>query len=112
MILENTVLILGAGASMPYDYPSGAVLKQGICRDLTTHTNNVRPPAQELMRTGLDISEIKSFRDALFFSGRQSVDEFLEHRNEFMTIGKRAIAQALIPHESKKNLFNRYLLKM
>jgi hypothetical protein len=31
MITEETVFILGAGASMPYEYPTGAGLKKMIC---------------------------------------------------------------------------------
>lgn len=112
MIRENTVLILGAGASMPYDYPSGVKLRQRICQNLNANPSNITQDVQELLNTGLSISEIKDFRDALFFSGKQSVDEFLEHRIEFFEIGKRAIAQALICHESTENLFNRYQLKL
>jgi hypothetical protein len=48
---------------------------------------------------------LADFGKALSFSGMSSVDAFLEHRREFIEVGKVAIAQALIPCEVEENLF-------
>lgn len=32
MITENTIFILGAGASKPYGFPTGAELREQICK--------------------------------------------------------------------------------
>jgi hypothetical protein len=58
-----------------------------------------------LQLAGFPDHAINSFRDAFFFSGKNSVDAFLEHRPDFMEIGKAAIAAVLIPFEQKVQLF-------
>lgn len=78
MITEPTVLVLGAGASKPYGFPSGKELKDLVCKrlyyDLATE---FKQPGKTLMEIGFTKEEIQTFRDALYFSGRSSVDAFL-----------------------------------
>jgi Mrr N-terminal domain/Protein of unknown function DUF262 len=50
---------------------------------------------------------VAAFASALARSGRTSVDTFLEHRSEFLDVGKAAIACALIPCERENALFDR-----
>lgn len=102
MITIPTVFVLGAGASMPYGYPSGYMLKELICKNLI-EKHNVR--YKELLDLGHKPSEIKHFRDALFFSGKESVDAFLEHRTKYIKIGKAAIARCLIAQEDEITMF-------
>jgi hypothetical protein len=45
------------------------------------------------------------FREAFRKSGHSSVDAFLEHRPEFVDVGKLAIAYCLIPYEAEEALF-------
>jgi len=100
MIINNTVLILGAGSSIPYEFPSGETLKNEIC------TNLVQPGAKgQLKELGYTNAQIDDFRNALFYSGMNSVDEFLEHRTDLINIGKLAIAQRLIKFEVQDLLF-------
>lgn len=98
MINIPTVLILGAGASIPFAFPSGYELLKIIVSN--THRN-------WLIDHGHIPREIDAFQTALKKSGRQSVDAFLEHRPEFLNIGKTAIALALIPLENEDRLFER-----
>jgi len=49
---------------------------------------------------------IDSFREALFYSGRQSIDTFLEHNPQFLKVGKMAIASVLVPLEYEQTLFS------
>src|SRR6267378_303056 len=82
MIEKRTVLILGAGASMPYGFPSGSGLRRHIIEYL----------------------------DELLSADTTSIDVFLERRTEFVEIGKAAIAATLIPLESTRNLFQTWTL--
>jgi len=108
MITQPTVLVLGAGASIPYGFPSGRDLYFQIKRNLDTQT---REPNNQylwgkLLSLGYSAGDIASFKSALDFADPLSVDAFLEHRNEFLPIGKLAIALTLIPLENPERLFN------
>lgn len=105
MITEPTVFILGAGASNPYKFPSGAKLAFLICQDLKENSELYKL-VQDNIQTKYS-SEIDKFREALHLSGRISVDKFLEHRPEFIEIGKLAIAGILIPYEDQNNIFGK-----
>lgn len=102
MIDENTVFILGAGASMPYGYPSGSRLREIILSKLGS-SNVIR----DMVSLGFTEEKIAEFRKGLRYSATSSVDSFLEHRPEpeFMDIGKIAMAQVLIPNENQNSLF-------
>lgn len=101
MITQPTVLILGAGASMHLDYPSGSDLKDEIVKKLTRNSSMYN----ELYKFILDVRPLDELRDGLKFSGSESIDQFLEHRPELIEAGKLAIAYTLIPYENKNRLF-------
>jgi len=103
MITRETVLILGAGASIPFGFPSGYRLLQEICRkpDAILY----RKKFKVLEFCGFAQSQIDEFRTKLARSGHTSVDAFLEHRTEYIDVGKAAIAAVLIPYERTENLF-------
>jgi len=101
VIKRQTVLILGAGASMHLAFPSGRQLVTLVVDGLL---NEASPLVRLLRVCGFDSPMIYAFRDALQRSGRPSVDVFLEHRPEFMTLGKIAIAAFLTPFESEASL--------
>lgn len=101
MIHARTVFVLGAGASIPYGFPTGAQLKAVICRDAAGPDTML----YSLMRgCGFSEAELGDFCSALALSGLPSVDSFLELRQEYMEIGKVAIAAALIPLEAPERL--------
>ena len=102
MIRVPTVLILGAGSSMPYDFPSGHKLLTEVCRLI--QGNNAY--TQALQERGFGPDRVEAFRLALCRSGRASVDQFLEQRTEFIDVGKTAIAAILIPYENDEVLMN------
>ncbi len=110
MITIPTVFILGAGASIPYKFPSGEKLKKIICANLKEFKGE---NAKTMINVGVARSydNIKEYRDALCYSGLNSVDLFLESRPEFLEVGKASIAQALIPFEDTRNLYRNVLLK-
>jgi hypothetical protein len=102
MLTKRTVLVLGAGASVPYLFPTGGQLSERVTNYLAPSAS----PRQQLRELcGFSDEEIGEFRDTFFHSGKDSVDAFLEHRSEFMTIGKAAIALILIQFEEEDRLF-------
>lgn len=104
MITRRLVLVLGAGASMPYGFPSGRGLKMQIISSLEPGTDS--PMFRQLRDADFPTKQIGEFQNALKKSAKQSVDSFLEHRIEFLKVGKAAIACALIPMESEQSFFS------
>jgi hypothetical protein len=99
---KKTVLILGAGASMPYGFPSGDELKQKIISNLEHFPRKGGPGTQleSIMREArLEDYHVTDFRDQLAGAPHMTIDRFLENRPEFEAIGKLAIAATLIPLE-------------
>lgn len=93
-IREKTVLILGAGASYPYGFPLGKQLYDDVIRN-AQHKNH-----QILQRVlGTSGGAILEFINALSYSGYESVDAFLEKREDFISRGKSAIALEIMGHE-------------
>ena len=83
MIENSTVLILGAGASTPYGFPTGEELITGILRGL-----NSNPQKSRLMDAGFESAEINKFRVDLKGSKTFTIDAFLEYRPDMAKIGK------------------------
>lgn len=102
MISTPTLLVLGAGASCEFGFPTGYELLQKVCAGLGSGML-----LQRLVEMGYSEMQLREFRKALERSGQGSVDAFLEHRTEFMDIGKVAIAAVLIPFEKDGSLHNR-----
>ena len=101
MITTPTVLVLGAGASYPYGFPTAIGLKRSICDEFSS-TNAT---AIRLLSCLNAPEEFVKFREAFLKSGQPSVDAFLERRPEFLGVGKLAIAYCLIPLEDEAKLY-------
>jgi hypothetical protein len=101
MIADETVLILGAGASADYAYPVGRELILSICDALSKE----RALYRLLRSCDFSMELIKRFGTDLRECNLPSIDAFLENREvEFGKIGKAAIAGTLIPHEDRAKL--------
>jgi len=102
MITHSTVLVLGAGASMPYGFPSGLQLLNTVITKLDSNSpdNFIR----SIKEFNIADDEIRTFRYDLINSNALSVDAFLEYRPEFLNLGKLAITLALIPLEEEHKL--------
>jgi hypothetical protein len=102
MITVPTTLILGAGASKPYGFPTGNELRHKI---ITRFQNG---NAIEMYERAFDLSSviIQEFERDFRQSGDPSIDVFLERRPKLVQIGKTAIAESLIPFENVDSLFN------
>lgn len=114
MIERKTVFILGAGASAAYGFPIGKALTQKISsfdigKAFKAATN---PPGEthsslwKYIFDKYDESNIFEFFEAFKKSDNPSVDAFIEHRPEFLTIGKILISLELIKCENENNLIN------
>lgn len=97
MITQNTVFVLGAGASHPYGFPLGRQLRNKVMQ--RTAPSSRRQWAELLKDLQIGRSEIAQFHRGLAESQLPSVDWFVERRPEFLRIGKAAIALGLIPCE-------------
>jgi hypothetical protein len=104
MITHPTVLILGAGVSMDYGFPSARALKADICEQFSNENGEANKLFcnAEYSYTPLDLIQ---FCQALRLSAQPSVDAFLERNSAYMTMGKMAIAYCLIPYEQELKLF-------
>ena len=105
MITTPTVLVLGAGASYPYGFPTAKELKELICDAFSSRTEK----ASELLggdESKYTAKQFFEFREA-FLRSPLSIDAFLQRRQEFLEIGKLAIAYCLIPFEDEANLYRR-----
>src|SRR5262245_43457196 len=102
VLSKRTVFVVGAGASVPYGYPTGRDLVTEVLTSLAgTHNNRAFLESEcEFTR-----HELNRFRDELLRSGKNSVDAFLEHRPDHLNVGKAAIANVLIQKESEESLF-------
>ncbi len=104
MIVDPTVLILGAGASVPFGFPSGRTLLIEICKNLGSRGVSL---SIEMEKFGYDMKAQETFKNELYASMQPSVDAFLEKRPEFMEIGKASMSCALIPYENESRLVSR-----
>lgn len=101
MIKTNTVFVLGAGASVPFGFPTGIGLREMICTQGLQNSNLYGL----LGMCGQSPKDIKDFRNEFEWSGLDSVDAFIARRPEYQNIGELAIAAALVPMESTTRLF-------
>jgi len=118
--MKSTVLIIGAGASIPFGYPSGSQLVEQILKstdpnylyefsyrqqDLKTGEITSYPARQVFtdyglyLRYGFTKEQISEFAEALKNSFKDSIDSFLLGRNEYYEIGKFAIANCILKCE-------------
>lgn len=95
MIKTPTVLVLGAGASQPYGFPLGRELLFQVIQRLRPNSDLFN----NLPKLGFEKEHLAAFSDQLKRSMQPSVDAFLEHRPEFVDVGKAAIARTLMPCE-------------
>src|SRR5262245_39512249 len=102
MILGDVTLVLGAGASRPYGFPSGSELVEQALL-LKPELRPIEDTAR-IGNLGITIKEFRDFRDALRRSLVTSIDVFLETRPDHMPVGKRVIAGLLLPHENPDSI--------
>jgi hypothetical protein len=93
----RTVFVLGAGARAPFGFPCGPAWSQKIYQETDKQFHLTIPDI--LNHCGFSDSKLAQFRSEFYRSGSPSIDSFLEHRSDYMDIGKAVIAATLIPYE-------------
>lgn len=99
MITKPLVLVLGAGASKPYGFPLGSELREDIC--------SLEVGVKSLLGTyiyktkGIAHQDLVSFGEAFRWSNQRSIDRFLALREEYVEVGKIAIAASLLSKKSE-----------
>jgi len=103
MIKLETVLILGAGASSDFGFPTGRKL---VRRIIASFRDSARSTYQILAKiTGeLKAEEAIKFAHILELADPPSVDIWLEENPEYVEIGKITIAMTLLDCEKNSNL--------
>jgi hypothetical protein len=102
LIDKKTVFVLGAGASCPYGYPSGAQLREDIClrfkKRYMDYLNRVEP---NLTARSDKSATIEHFTNTFFKSKIQSIDLFLANNRRLASTGKYIIAFEILEAEHK-----------
>jgi hypothetical protein len=100
MIIENTVFILGAGASKPYGFPTGYELNWEIIEKFSAKMINI---AEDFNRYSVDNmkKDIDFFINYLKDTPQTSIDLFLKRNPRFSILGKKAIILTLLDSEKE-----------
>lgn len=130
MITNKTVLVLGAGASVPFGFPSGQVLFDiirfflnpgyprypgnglSISQWLPSHLEWSLPESFKMLNSVFSKESLDAFGGKIYKSGEESIDAFLEYQTgEFLEIGKAAIAAVMLAFEREAALFQDFMKK-
>jgi hypothetical protein len=106
MIETPTVLVLGAGASCPYRFPTGEQLREAILKLVEPGLvmGDGYSAIRNYLRSNFDRDLIFQFHRDFNVSPRDSIDIFIEGRKEFSEIGRFAIASVLADYERSSEL--------
>lgn len=101
MITKPTVLVLGAGASNPYGYPTGKELKKIIIDEIIKSGSELH----NILKHEYSADHIALFRTSLSeFDEESTIDTFLGQKSAFIDIGKLTIMTVLAKFENKNKL--------
>lgn len=108
--MPKTVFILGAGASIPYGFPSGVALVEKmilLLSKLKTSSYREIDPLRNLILENPenDIKFLIEFKRSLYLSRSYSIDAFLERRPKFRELGKILIRYILLECEQQSKTF-------
>jgi len=105
MISEETIFVLGAGASAPYGYPLGSDLRDDIYLNFKSDMSAL------LERSGGDYGALKEpmqaatdFIESFQKSRIQSIDRWLSLNGSYRDIGKLAIVNAIVKREHQTGI--------
>lgn len=98
MISRPTTIVLGAGASVPFGFPSGRQLVDRLCSPGIGH---------RLITAGFPERMVREFQTSLARSATASIDSFLENQPTYRELGKLGIAEVLVPCEVPDLLWKR-----
>jgi hypothetical protein len=101
MITDNVVLILGAGASKPYGYPTALELRKEIVNNymMTYQDYCLRFGEINQIENEPYVAEIKSMIEIFKKSSTDSIDLFLTRNKQYYEHGKQIISLLLANYE-------------
>lgn len=115
MISIDTVFVLGAGASVPYGYPTGRKLRNDIISKFVPRINSFKSRNDKLTHDFWDdlIEKANYFTKTFDDSSIESIDFFLARNPDFLEdgLGKIAIVTSIIEAETMSR-FNSYEKRM
>jgi hypothetical protein len=102
MITTPTLLVLGAGASIRYGFPSGLGLRDKLwaLRNITEGT----PRFSLFTSNGFTYKAVNEFAERFQASGIDSIDSFVDRQSEYEAIAKLAIAYEICASEHPATL--------
>jgi hypothetical protein len=103
MIEKRTVFVLGAGASCPYGYPSGAQLRRQICLEGGDYLNYLNKAYPNDVERHQRWESFQAFGDKFFKSSTESIDLFMARNPHFARDGKYIIAFKMFAAEPKSH---------
>lgn len=103
MISEKTLFILGAGASLPYGYPSGKDLRKSISFNFVNDYVNYFCNSNVDQNNQNYINYLRKFSNKFYKSSNKSIDLFLSRNPEFNSVGKLAITLEIFKAEFESN---------
>jgi len=100
------VFIIGAGASIPYNFPSGLQLYQIIKNEIARYVfEYIKHPTPSVPFDPHEIEAVaKDFSQALMITEGISIDKYININKKYEDIGIKAIATAIIKRENILNL--------
>ena len=107
MVKLKTVLVLGAGASWDFGFPTGSELVRQILNSLDNSEKTSFKLFMEACNqvcSGEDYSRAGHFHSILQKAKPLSIDAWLAHNPTYIKIGKIAIAIALLRCEQRADL--------
>ena len=128
MIEEKTLFILGAGASIPYGFPSAQGLRESTIKKFENLISELlhKSTYSESIQAERTLKQVRAFQEKFYLSNIKSIDYFLMRNPSFLDVGKSAIYIQLLKSESESkfaedsyqknsdwyfHLFNRILSK-
>jgi hypothetical protein len=109
MFTKNTVLVLGAGASCHYGYPTGDDLIGRILKTIETGKRSMGPFEGDHLEPLLKNPDYKSFHERLLHHNSPSIDAFLtlySKERPMIEVGKTMIVYEILKAENP-NYFRR-----
>lgn len=106
MITQNTLFILGAGASCPYYYPSGKELRRRICFEFIDNYKNYILKNQDDSNDAF-LKHLLNFKGRFYHSSNKSIDLFLSRNPKLVELGKFAIGLEILKAEIESNFRER-----
>lgn len=105
MIAEDTVFILGAGASKPYGFPLGGELVKEIYSSFYNRFEAILAKVKDPDISEEMLEAAKPFVSSLSRSSSTSIDLFLAGNQHFSNIGKLAIAVTILRAERESQFW-------